>query len=923
MITPLDKLPDTLDGGTTALTATGRLARDLRVAHDARELAAGRISWETPDILSLWAWTRRSWAEYGAETPLPLLLAPFQEQALWERIIGESEKPGETELLQVSRIALEAKAAWRQMKRWRVPEEAYGAAGHEEARMFRAWAKAFARLCETHHWIDPASALDTLIRAARAGKLRLGPRIILAGFEEFDPQQQALLDALNAAGVEWISWMPPLPSPDAPSAARVSLPDEEQELESAARWARALLERGDPGPIGIMLPDLAGRRPAVSRVFERVLCPEAGAGHRDAPRPFEFSLGGPLLESPPVRDAVLALGMARGQRPAQEFSQLLLSPYFAGGETESTARAGSDVSLRALGEPWLTLETAGRHLEVRLKERNSESPEDQRQRDRSTGYPGTLRFRTGLWRMAMALRKLPPSRTFSQWARTFVDWLEGLGWPGERAPNEEERQAVAALYGLLAEFADLGSVSGEQDLPGAWSRLRRMARMRLFQPTRPSAASNPAPIRIREVSEMGLGFRHLWILGLHADAWPPAPRPLPFLPATLRRRLGIPLGRPESELSRARRATQRMLAGANHVIASHARSDRDLSRAPSPLITALPEIDQGDIPRSRFPNTVGAFSRADSNHNDDDKEWLIDERGPALSRDEPMTGGARIWRDQAACPFRAFATHRLGAAGLDTPSVGLDYAMRGIMAHRALESIWRELRDSDRLALMTDDRLRAKVSESVERALLDAARRRPETFRGHRLRQLEAERLSSLIMAWLEGEKERPPFAVAAPERGRAVSLGGVPVSLRPDRLDHTKEGKHLLLDYKTGDVGIQSWFGERPREPQLPLYAILQECDGIGFAFVRRGKIGFEGIADTEGLAPGIETVRGTGTRAAGEFQDWDALREAWRGVLVSLARAFARGDAFVDPKSPMESCRNCDLPSLCRIHGKGNHRP
>jgi len=58
---------------------------------------------------------------------------------------------------------------------------------------------------------------------------------------------------------------------------------------------------------------------------------------------------------------------------------------------------------------------------------------------------------------------------------------------------------------------------------------------------------------------------------------------------------------------------------------------------------------------------------------------------------ETARGGSALFKNQAACPFRAFAAHRLDAYPLDEPVAGLDAAERGSILHAALEFIWREL----------------------------------------------------------------------------------------------------------------------------------------------------------------------------------------------------------------------------------------
>ena len=76
-------------------------------------------------------------------------------------------------------------------------------------------------------------------------------------------------------------------------------------------------------------------------------------------------------------------------------------------------------------------------------------------------------------------------------------------------------------------------------------------------------------------------------------------------------------------------------------------------------------------------------------------EQIADDRGPALAGSSP--GGSALFKDMAACPFRAFAKHRLGAKPLEDPDFGVSYRDRGTTVHKALEVIWRELGSHARL----------------------------------------------------------------------------------------------------------------------------------------------------------------------------------------------------------------------------------
>ncbi|MBT8419272.1 MAG: hypothetical protein KJO08_00260, partial [Gammaproteobacteria bacterium] len=266
------------DEAGTCITVNQRLARALRNTFDAERLSEGLLSWETPDILPFSAWLQRSWEEYRdrSKKPLPVLLGPFQEHALWDRIIRETQEPTEVALLQVSSAAQHAMDAWARIKGWRVPEQEYRAPWDEDARAFSHWAKVFVRLCRTHNWTDPGSALDALIEAIRAKEIDIPKRFILAGFDEFTPRQQDLLETLGNSGTQITHWAPqPYRNTRHSGCVRICLADEEKELEAAARWARALIERGVAGPIGIVIPALTGMRSAVLRVFDGILRPEA------------------------------------------------------------------------------------------------------------------------------------------------------------------------------------------------------------------------------------------------------------------------------------------------------------------------------------------------------------------------------------------------------------------------------------------------------------------------------------------------------------------------------------------------------------------------------------------------------------------------------------------------------------------------
>ena len=128
--------------------------------------------------------------------------------------------------------------------------------------------------------------------------------------------------------------------------------------------------------------------------------------------------------------------------------------------------------------------------------------------------------------------------------------------------------------------------------------------------------------------------------------------------------------------------------------------------------------------------------------------------------------------------------------------------------------------------------------------------------------------------------------------------------------LDEKGGGGHVLIDYKTGGMMTpRQWEGPRPDDPQLPLYAVAapEELAAVTFAKLRPGDMKFLGYSRAEHLLPNVQLYR-----------DWPKLLEQWKKDAEALGQAFAAGDAHVDPKEELKTCRRCDLQTLCRVYEK-----
>jgi ATP-dependent helicase/nuclease subunit B len=179
-----------------------------------------------------------------------------------------------------------------------------------------------------------------------------------------------------------------------------------------------------------------------------------------------------------------------------------------------------------------------------------------------------------------------------------------------------------------------------------------------------------------------------------------------------------------------------------------------------------------------------------------------------------------------------------------------------------------------------------------------------------RFAELERERIAKLAREWLELEGRRSPFSVVSIEEKRDLKVAGLEFQSRIDRMDKLPDGGHVLIDYKSGRMlSPRQWEGPRPDDPQLPLYAVAapEELAAVTFAKVVPGEMRFMGFSKTPNLLPQVNVA-----------QSWPALLAAWKKDAEALGKSFAEGDARVDPKDELKTCRRCDLHTLCRVYEK-----
>jgi len=889
-MTDLKTLLETHTANTTIVTATQRLTRYITSEFNQHQQALGLQVWETPDILPWSSWLQRLWHQHTLVQTQEghTLLSTHQELLLWEQVIGQYSD--DFPLLQAPATAKMARQAWQLQHQWCL--DLSGIAFHNhDITAYLTWSQAYQQHLAEHQWIDRTQLTDAIWERMSSGDIAGPGVLVVAGFDDITTQQQRLLDGMGGLGSQVVMCVPEKKNQQQ---VKMVCQDSREELRIVAQWIRSQVTANPQVQIGVVVPNLSDIRKDIENVFDDVLIPALHLpGTAATSRPYAISAALPLLDYAIIRIGLFILELYQAFFSYEKISELLRSPFIGGSVEEFNQRAMFDNSLCDIGEMQLSLSQT-----IQLAQFNS-MPEA------TTSSRTCPRLVSHLQAWEVQYHNLPKRQTGTQWARSFMELLKVVGWPGDRALDSREHQTIQAFYQVLSQLASIDMFQPSLSYHEAVTHLRS-----LLQRTNFEIEAEALTVNVMGTLEAtGVEFDALWIIGLHDGVWPESAKPNPFLPLELQRRANVPHSSPERQQQFTQRVHDRLLNSARLTICSYPAKEGDQELRESPLLKGMATHEQIDIAWTAFENfETSIFSSKNI-------EQLSDFCGPPLAMLGRKKGGTSLFKDQAACPFKAFATHRLGARNTGQIHMGLNSLERGNLLHVILENFWKSVVSQANLQSLSQQQIEDQLQVCVEQVINSYAKHKPNTFT-RRFKQIEIQRLTRLVSEFVQLEKQRSPFVVQKIEQDRMVNIGLLNIKTKVDRVDVLADDSWVIIDYKTSEPSPSSWFGDRPDEPQLPLYAVTEKrnISGLVFAQVKSGKVAYKGIVKDAEVFPGMKAF--IDSRYGKDYDSWEALTAHWQQILDQLAEQYQQGIAKVDPKNPNTTCAFCDLTALCRIN-------
>ncbi|MFV1983606.1 MAG: PD-(D/E)XK nuclease family protein [Thiohalomonadales bacterium] len=888
------ELLDAVAQGATVLTGNNRLANALIDKFDRYNVVNKKTAWSSPDIIPINSWLIKNWEQAIFSEIIPsdkILLSSEQEYQIWEAIITESSYGNG--LLRTSATAKSVSDAWRLLQNWNLARDNSDYQNNDDARAFHYWSTEFEKRCNKEQWIVNAqlASLDFYPEIISKNE------ILLIGFDELSPQLQSLFERLEASSVFTgsIKWL--RQENIAQTVTRLECADVRDEIKTFTFWAKQRLEENPSSSIAVVAPDISSIRSILLNTLESILIPssciprslvDAVDKKEKLVQPWDISLGLPLSNYSLIKVAFQLLGIVQGKISIEIVSSLLRSPHIAGATEELNQRALLDRQIRELGEPLVSLKTLVFY----------------------SGQTESTYFCPLFLKLIKQLIELRPTcmnkAETQQWTIWLSKWLIAAGWGTGRSISSDEYQVIEAWKVLLQSFISLQTVTNKMTFKEALSCLHRLASDRIFQ-----VQTKSAPIQILGLYEsIGLNFDFLWIMNIHDEVWPMAPRPNPFIPLQIQKKFGLPHASWERELVIAKQITKRLKNSARNVVFSYPAKNGVLDLRCSPLIKAYEKTTKQALSLTSNPLWLQVIKQHSK------QEKLESDTVVGVSS-EKVSGGSTIFKNQSLCPFRAFVENRLHAKPMRKTQPGLDAMKRGSLLHIVLERFWKTITNQDQLKSKSTQQLEIIINHCINEAITEMATSSPDTF-SDCFTRIEKQRLLKLTLNWLELEILRAPFKVLDTEREITINVNGVKAHLFIDRVDELENGHQMVIDYKTGQVSPADWFGERPNDPQLPLYSMAygDNLSAVLFAQIKTGDVKFNGVVEQSDLIPDLPSKYIKNLKEATD--NWPKVLTEWETVIKSLANNFIQGHIEIDPKNGLSTCKKlyCELSAICRIN-------
>ena len=834
-------------------------------------------------IIDMESFVAKLWFLYEHHEPeAPLVISKDESFFLLRQIMQRQQG---VRLLAQGHVQ-QAYQAWQTLQQWQlgIADVEQFLDGNINVTHFISWALELENYFQNANIIDSQQRLAYMLASKHFAKVMQTlstENLLWVGFDALAPNVESLLQQLNNQGIKVDHWALDI----APKEAYVNeYSTVDEEIQEVIYIIKRQLTKSPNARIAMIVPDLQQQFEWLKSHLDQHFVDDAEQlkPHMDnKSRKYTISAGEALYGVPIVYQ-LFAWCRIEQANLYEELTQLLCSPYVAGA-------------------------SENRYLRVKMMWRNKAQ------------FPASCqikmllnsdRFNAELdetlckiIQFVLCLKKNTAKLTVNAFINCFTKLTQQLHWGRSHQLSSLEYQALEQFYQLLNKLRLFSRLKQTLNMNEWLTQLEIMAKAHVFQT---QSSDYPALYVLGALESSEIYFDYIYMIRMTDKLWPPSPKPNIYLPYLLQKVKVMPHASADRELFFAEQITKRVSHQAYQVCFSYARLDQEQICGISPLLKAYMLSNLGMNKQSQAKTLLVCKENPEA-------EISICEVD-ALGK-KALKGGVQVLKNIAECPYRAALIHRLFLSPPLENLISLSALDKGIIIHHVLEQVWLNIKTQDALKELELLDLNELVEKYINTALYVFKSRfigLPEFMQA-----LEKTRLKELLVKWLIYERARTQkFEVVSIEKRASLKILGVELSLRIDRVDRLEDEGTVVIDYKTArKYSISSLYQTAITEPQLAMYAIIEDSDAIAVASVYGANIQYQSISAISGwLSEGQPKVFGEKkTAAQGHLpENFEGLKAYWKEALTAQMQQFLSGD--ISLSSSAKNCQYCEFDLVCK---------